>query len=229
MDRLVCFLIIFLIALPVSGAGERLDFHAQIVPIIERHCIRCHSHGIKKGDLSLATADDLRANAYVIANDVDNSYLIEVVTSQNGQPPAMPHEGNPLAEEEVELLKQWIGEGAMWPDDLVIREKSKADTSWWAYQPLQARKKTIDEYIQDTLTANKLTLNPPADRRTLIRRATYDLLGLPPTPEDVEAFINNPDPQAYEQLIERLLASPHYGERWGRHWLDVVRFGESIG
>ena len=229
MDRLVGFLITVLIALPVSGAGERLDFHSHIVPIIEQHCIRCHSHGIKKGGLSLATADDLQANAYVVANDVDNSYLIEVVTSQNGQPPAMPHEGTPLAEEEVDLLKQWIKEGAMWPDDLVIREKSKADASWWAYQPLQSHNKTIDEYIQDTLAENKLTLNPPADRRTLIRRATYDLLGLPPTPEDVDAFINNPDPQAYEQLIERLLASPHYGERWGRHWLDVVRFGESIG
>ena len=88
---------------------------------------------------------------------------------------------------------------------------------------------TIDELIRAKLAEKELTLNPPADRRTLIRRATYDLIGLPPTPQEVKAFVNDPDPKAYEKLIDRLLASPHYGERWGRHWLDVVRFGESIG
>ena len=145
--------------------------------------------------------------------------------------------------------------GAKWPDGVVIKEKAKADASWWSLQPLKVAgtlrvpqpgndqsgndqpiadgtrsvPATIDEFIRAKLADKKLTLNPPADRRTLIRRATYDLIGLPPTPEDVEAFINDPDPKAYEKLIDRLLASPHYGERWGRHWLDVVRFGESIG
>ena len=229
MGRILGLLIIALVAAPIVVAEERLDVHKQIVPIIEQHCIGCHSPGNKKGDLSLATIDDLQVNEYVVADDADHSYLIEVVTSQDGEPPAMPKEGDPLNVAEVNLLKQWIREGAAWPDGLVIKEPSKADASWWAYQPLQAHGTSIDDYIEEKLAGNKLVLNPPADRRTLIRRATYDLLGLPPTPDDVAAFVTDPDPQAYEKLIERLLASPHYGERWGRHWLDVVRFGESNG
>ena len=194
MGRILGLLIIALVAAPIVVAEEQLDVHKQIVPIIEQHCIGCHSPGNKKGDLSLATIDDLQANEYVVADDADHSYLIEVVTSQDGEPPAMPKEGDPLNVAEVNLLKQWIREGAAWPDGLVIKEPSKADASWWAYQPLQAHGTSIDDYIEEKLAGNKLVLNPPADRRTLIRRATYDLLGLPPTPDDVAAFVTDPDP-----------------------------------
>ena len=243
-----------------TAAAEPVDFGKQIAPIIEQHCVRCHSPGNSKGDVSLATLDDLKSNEYVVAGDADGSYLIELVTSQDGEPPAMPKEAKPLSADEVARLRQWIDQGAKWPDGVVIKEKAKADASWWSLQPLKVAgalhvpqpdndqpdndqpgndqpiadgtrsvPATIDEFIRAKLADKKLTLNPPADRRALIRRATYDLIGLPPTPEDVEAFINDPDPKAYEKLIDRLLASPHYGERWGRHWLDVVRFGESIG
>ncbi len=238
-----------------TAADEQVDFGRQIAPIIEQHCVRCHSPGNSKGDVSLATLDDLKSNEYVVAGDADGSYLIELVTSQDGDPPAMPKEAKPLSDSEVDLLRQWIRQGAKWPDGVVIKEKAKADASWWSLQPLKVAgtlrvpqpgndqsgndqpiadgtrsvPATIDEFIRAKLADKKLTVNPPADRRVLIRRATYDLIGLPPTPEDVEAFINDPDPKAYEKLIDRLLASPHYGERWGRHWLDVVRFGESIG
>ncbi len=230
-----------------TAADEPVDFGKQIAPIIEQHCVRCHSPGNSKGDVSLATLDDLKSNDYVVAGDADGSYLIELVTSQDGEPPAMPKEAKPLSGDEVALLGQWIEQGAKWPSDVVVKEKAKADASWWAYQPLSVgqasslelntfgsqagslRHSTIDEFIRAKLADKELALNPPADRRTLIRRATYDLIGLPPTPEEVEAFINDPDPKAYEKLVDRLLASPHYGERWGRHWLDVVRFGESIG
>lgn len=214
---------------PMAAADEPVDFVRQIAPVLEQHCIRCHSPGNSKGELSLATFGDLQKNEYVVPRDPAGSYLIELVTSQDGKPPAMPQEAKPLAAAEVELLRQWIRQGARWPADFVVREKSKADASWWAWQPLNAPAGTIDGLIRAKLAEQQLQLNPPADRRTLIRRATYDLLGLPPTPEEVEAFVNNPDSQAYEKLIDRLLASPHYGERWGRHWLDVVRFGESIG
>ena len=233
-----------------TAADEQVDFGKQIAPIIEQHCVRCHSPGNSKGDVSLATLDDLKSNEYVVAGDADGSYLIELVTSQDGEPPAMPKEAKPLSADEVARLRQWIDQGAKWPDGVVIKEKAKADASWWSLQPLKVAgtlrvpqpgndqpiadgtrsvPATIDEFIRAKLADKKLTLNPPADRRALIRRATYDLIGLPPTPEDVEAFINDPDPKAYEKLIDRLLASPHHGERWGRHWLDVVRFGESIG
>ncbi len=108
--------------------------------------------------------------------------------------------------------------------------RSRSPEAWWSYQPLGAAGHgSIDTYIDGALAANGLAQNPPADRRTLIRRATYDLTGLPPSPEEVSTFSNDPDPHAYRKLIDRLLASPAYGERWGRHWLDVVRFGESIG
>ena len=124
---------------------------------------------------------------------------------------------------------------------MIVKERSKADRNWWSLRPLSTKepsaegippawsKNPIDRFIYARLTAAGLQPNPPADRRTLIRRVTYDLTGLPPTPEEIEAFVNDPSPTAYEKLVDRLLASPRYGEQWGRHWLDVVRFGESTG
>lgn len=224
-----------------------LDFATHVAPIFEQHCVRCHSPENSKGDISLATFDDLQANEHVIAGDPDNSYLIELVTAADGEEPAMPRGGDPLPEEQVELLRRWIAVGASWPDDVVIRNTSRADTDWWSLQPLQTsfdsvqsatsegvapdngRIVQIDDFVLEKLGEQGLSMNPPADRATLIRRATYDLIGLPPTPEQVETFVSDPDPAAYEKLINRLLESPHYGERWGRHWLDVVRFGESNG
>ncbi|MCB9922152.1 MAG: DUF1553 domain-containing protein [Planctomycetaceae bacterium] len=231
MWRLEATVSLWLIAVgfSVAAADEPVDFSKQIAPIFEQHCVRCHSQGNSKGDVSLATIDDLKSNEYVIAGDPEGSYLIELVTSQDGEPPAMPKEAKPLSDAEVDLLRQWVRQGTKWPDGVVVKEKSKADASWWAYQPLKTNGATIDELIRAKLAEKELTLNPPAGRRTLIRRATYDLTGLPPTPQEVNTFVNNPDPKAYERLIDRLLESPYYGERWGRHWLDVVRFGESIG
>ena len=230
VTEFICLNCAWLMSLCCSAtADEPVDFSKHIAPIFAQHCVRCHSPGNSKGDVSLATFDDLKSNEYVIAGDPEGSYLIELVTSQDGEPPAMPKEAKPLSDGEVDLLRQWVGQGAKWPDGVVVKEKAKVDASWWAYQPLKTNGATIDEFIRAKLAEEELTLNPPTDRRTLIRRATYDLTGLPPTPEEVKAFVNDPDPKAYERLIDRLLESPHYGERWGRHWLDVVRFGESIG
>ena len=143
----------------------------------------------------------------------------------------MPNEGEPLSAKEVAVIRSWIADGAAWPTDVVLHEKSKADGSWWSLQPLGQldTSASIDSYVEAKLSESGLVMNPAADRRTLIRRATYDLTGLPPTPEETDAFLNDSDTDAYEKLIDRLLSSPHYGERWGRHWLDVVRFGESVG
>lgn len=220
------------LSLNPSRLSAETDFAKDVAPIFQQHCVRCHSPGNAKGDISLATFAHLKENEYVVAGDPDGSYLIELVTASDGEPPAMPKESAPLAAEEVATLRRWIAEGAKWPDDVVIREKAKADASWWAYQPLQRTHEpgtTIDDFIRAGLAEHDLDLSPEADRRTLIRRATYDLIGLPPTPDEAEAFVNDPDLKAYEKLIDRLLDSPHYGERWGRHWLDVVRFGESNG
>jgi len=211
-------------------AAEKVDFVAQVAPILAQHCVGCHYPGHSQGDISLATFADLSANQYVIPGDPDGSYLLELVTSADGQPPLMPQEKPPLSADEVSVLRQWISQGADWPEEVMVREKSKADASLWSLQPLQVTEgDSIDHFIQQKLAEKNLAPSEEADRRTLIRRATFDLLGLPPTPEEVEAFVKETDPQAYEKLIDRLLESPHYGERWGRHWLDVVRYADSNG
>ena len=166
-----------------------------------------------------------------LAGDSDGSYLIELVTSQDGESPAMPKDAKPLSDDEVELLRRWIEQGAKWPSDVVISEKSKADASWWSLQPLQAKslRNTIDDFIRERLREHNLTFSPQADRRTLIRRLSFDLHGLPPTPEAVDAFVNDPDPQAYEKLVDRMLDSPHYGERFAQHWLDIAHYADTHG
>lgn len=221
------------IGLAGTSIGQELDFTADIAPILEKKCLGCHNPNILKGDFSMATLEDIRLageDMLIPGNSEDSMLHWITLPSGPDEPPDMPEDGEPLTSEEADLLAAWIDAGADWPDGLVLKEASKADKSWWAYQPIGAPKHdSIDAYIQDRLSEEGLGMNQEADRRTLIRRATYDLIGLPPTPEEVAAFVNDTDPNAYGRLIDRLLASPHYGERWGRHWLDVVRFGESVG
>lgn len=137
--------------------------------------------------------------------------------------------GAPLPAAEREALRQWVAAGAPWKEAVKVAVRPRAGRDWWSLQPLRTTEGSIDGFIEAALAAKGLRRNPPADRRTLIRRVTFDLTGLPPTPAEVDAFVNDPAPDAYPKLVDRLLASPAYGERWGRHWLDVVRFGESHG
>ncbi|MDF1739028.1 MAG: DUF1553 domain-containing protein [Verrucomicrobiales bacterium] len=213
--------------------AEGVDFEKEIKPFLEKKCLGCHNPNIAKGDVILAGAGHVFAEGseLIVRGDALKSDLYLVATpAEPGEIPEMPEEGDALTDAEAALLKTWIDEGAVWPDELVLHEASKSDKSWWAYQPLSdSPHQSIDAFIEAGLRKEGLAMNPPADRRVLIRRATYDLTGLPPTQEDVTAFVNDSDPDAYPKLIDRLLASPRYGERWGRHWLDVVRFGESKG
>lgn len=225
----------------LAAQGAQVDFRRDVVPILEQHCIRCHQPANKKGELSLATRDNLDENEFLSAGKPDESRLLEVVTAAAGAKPEMPKEGGPLSEKEVTVLRNWIAQGADWPKDVIVKERSKADRNWWSLRPLKAdvppadsvpkewRENPIDVFIYSKLKAAGLTPNLPADRRTLIRRVTYDLTGLPPTPAEIAAFADDRAPNAYERLLDRLLASPRYGEHVGRQWLDVVRFGESTG
>lgn len=223
-------------------AAPRIDAAKEIAPLFERHCLRCHKPDQRAGDLSLATPADLLEAELLVPGDAEASYLLEVVTSHGGKRPDMPKDGDPLSADEIALVSRWIQEGAAWPEGLVLREQSKADASFWSLQPLASvvppvtesapdewQAQAIDRFIYARLATEGLAPNPPADPRTLIRRATFDLTGLPPTPAEVAAFVADHSPEAYANLIDRLLASPAYGEHWGRHWLDVVRFGESRG
>lgn len=227
-QRLLPFLAWALGVIGAPAAEPPLDFGRDVAPILEQHCLHCHSDNISKGDVSLSTIESLRENEYFVPGDPDSSHLVDLIS---GDDPQMPSEGDSLSAEEVAVIRNWIAAGASWPSDVVLHEQSKADGAWWSLQPVGPfdAKSSIDTFIEAKLSEEGLVMNPVADRRTLIRRATYDLTGLPPTAEEIDAFVNDSESGAYEKLIDRLLSSPRYGERWGRHWLDVVRFGESIG
>ena len=231
----------------IVAVGEmvfaEVDFQRDVAPILEAHCLRCHKPGNEKGDVSLATAAALTESGAVARGDSKKSPLLSVIRSESpGKRPDMPKEGDPLSAEQVDLIRAWIDAGADWPEGITLRERSQVDGSWWSLQPVAEvtppelsdlpvgwGRNPIDRFILAKLHERGLSPSPPADRRVLIRRATYDLTGLPPTPEEVQAFLDDRSADAWEKVIARLLDSPHYGERWGRHWLDVVRFGESNG
>ena len=228
-----------------------VDFQQQIVPILQKHCVRCHSPDNEQGSLSLTTFDDLQSNDYVIAGSPSTSHLLELVESQDGKKPEMPKQGAPLSRADVQLLRNWITQGALWPTDVSIPHPANSNSSWWAYQPLrtdqlsdhraalshaeqhptdpQAAAQVIDSYIREALDKRSLSSSPQADRRTLIRRLSFDLHGLPPTPEAVESFANDSNPDAYRHLIDRMLNSPRYGERFARHWLDLAHYADTHG
>lgn len=229
--------LVSLIAL--AAVDGETAFRERVAPIFERHCLRCHQGDAPKGGLSLA--DGRRALAggesgpAILPGKPDESPLLDLIS---GQKPEMPKEADPLSADEIAAIRQWIAEGAIWPDGLVLEDR-RGSATWWSLQPL-ARPAVppppagwghneIDAFVFGRLAESGLSPSPEADRRTLIRRLSYDLHGLPPAPDDVEAFVNDAAPQAYERLVDRLLASPRYGERWGRHWLDTVHFGETHG
>ncbi|MBL8241555.1 MAG: DUF1553 domain-containing protein [Bryobacterales bacterium] len=192
---------LFVIAASLCAAAEP---SVEASAILARRCASCHNAKAKTAGVDLSTREAaMRAGFDRIQRRV-----------QLGQMP--PQGALPAAEQET--LAKWIAAGAPW-----------TQRKWWSLEPLQPAKKSMDAFIAEKLQAAGLALSPPASRRVLIRRASFGLTGLPPSPEEVEAFVNDARPNAYELLLDRLLASPRYGERWARHWLDVVRFTESEG
>lgn len=215
-------------ALPVDG--EQL-FRERVAPILEAHCLRCHGDGQQKGDLSFA-GPELPADL-VVPGDPDGSLLLEVVS---GVEPQMPQKAQPLSEGDVLALRDWIAAGAPWVPGVVGAE------TWWSLQALDAptvpdvpgewsawARGPIDAFVLERLTARGLTPSPAADRRTLLRRLHFDLVGLPPDSARLAAFLVDASPDAYEREVDRLLASPRHGERWARHWLDVVHYADTHG
>src|SRR4051812_14677014 len=166
-------------------AKSPVDFGRDVAPILEQHCIRCHQASNKKGGLSLATVADLKSNEYLVAGDPDASYLTDVITATAGEKPLMPKEGAALSAKEVAAIRDWIREGASWPDGVVVKDRAKADQDWWSLRPLAAgeppsagipaewSRNPIDCFIYARLAATGLKPNPPADRRALIRRVSY--------------------------------------------------------
>lgn len=233
-----------------DGPNEPIDFVRDIQPILLSRCAECHGEAVSKSGLRLdvksAALIGGESGKVIIAGQSDKSPLIERMASRDDD--KMPPKGEPISAEQLELFRKWIDQGAIWPDG-VDKSKIIDKYDWWSLKPLvrptvpslsndggtegsggtDLKAHAIDVFIRAKLQEKGLRPSPQADRQTLIRRLYFDLLGLPPGPEEVDAFLADTDPKAYEKLVDRLLESPHYGERWARHWLDVVHYGDTHG
>ena len=232
-------------------AGLEL-FKATVREVLVKRCVDCHGGDEVQSGFDLATRKGLirggSKGKAVVAGKPDDSRLISLIS--HNEDPKMPDGGDKLPAESIAAIRQWIELGAPYdaplvknprdPDAWVNREVPASAREFWSFQPLAKHeppavknrawiKTPLDAFVLARLEQQGLAPNPPLDRRRLIRRAYFDLIGLPPKLEDIEAFVNDPDPEAYGKLLDRLLASKHFGERWGRYWLDVARFAESHG
>jgi hypothetical protein len=214
-----------------------VDFARDIQPILQTHCVKCHGVERQMAQLRL---DDKRLAARVIApGRSGDSRLVHRLLGLHGEA-RMPKGEAPLKDEQIALIKRWIDEGALWPEEFSIRNLQTAIQQHWAFvAPVKSAlpavknkawaRNAIDNFVLARLEKEGLAPSPEADRVTLLRRLSLDLIGLPPTPAEVDAFLNDASPKAYEKQVERLLASAHYGERWGRLWLDAARYADSDG
>lgn len=227
-------------------AGEEVagvDYTSQVKPLLAKHCGKCHGPEMQQSGLRIdsgrAMTDGGDSGPAVVAGDAAKSLLIQAVTGTEGAS-KMPPEGPGLADAEIKLLKDWIASGAKFPaDEVVVAKAKKKGDDHWAFQRVTHRaapagagdtdRSAIDRFIAVRRDAVQLPASPEADRWTLIRRVSLDLLGMPPSPDEVREFVNDDSPDAYEKLVDRLLAAPHFGERWGRDWLDVARYADSNG
>ena len=223
-------------------AADSASPEQSATDLITKRCLACHNSQSKTSGLDLSTRNAAERGGErgpaLAAGDAQSSLIYRRIAA--GEMPL----GNPLPEDEREVIRQWIEAGARWTGSLLkpSEDRPRAGLDWWSLQPLKSHtppvsetippqwsQSPIDRWVHARLEREGLAPVPPAKRRALIRRATFDLLGLPPAPEEVDAFLKDASNNAYERLIDRLLSSPRYGERWARHWLDVARFSESEG
>jgi cytochrome c553 len=222
-------------------------FEKSVRPVLSANCLTCHGPDKHKGGLRLDSRQAMLTGGdsgpAIVPGHPEASLLIKAI--HYGDEPRMPPKGK-LPAEAIAALTRWIHQGAPWPrTETQVRAASGSrvfkitakDRAFWSFQPLANPppppvhdaswpKMPLDHFVLAKLEANGLKPAPPADKRTLIRRATFDLIGLPPTVEEIDAFLHDDSPDAFAKVVDRLLASPHYGERWARHWLDVARYGE---
>jgi len=218
-----------------------VDFNRDVRPLFVKHCLKCHGAEKQQAGFRL----DLQGDAVrggdsgpaFQAGKSAESLLIKYVAGLDPDI-IMPPEGDKLSHDEVGLLRAWIDQGAKWSEDSSANGANKS--AHWSFRPVKRPelprvatetwvRNPIDRFVLAKLEARKIAPSPEADRRTLIRRLSLDLLGLPPTPAEIETFLADGRPEAYRDLVDRLLASPHFGERWGRHWLDLARYADSDG
>lgn len=221
--------------------AQQVDFQTSIQPIFRQHCYACHSSRKANGNLRL----DIKSLAFrggenfgpgIVPADVDASPVVRFSCDEQAEL-AMPPKGPGLLDEQKQALQRWVREGAVWPDgvdDGVVFDPAQH----WAFQPLanpaipavaHDPQNPIDHFVFHKLEAMGLAPSPPATRAAWLRRVYFDLIGLPPTPDALQSFLKDIRPNAFEEVVEQLLRSPHYGERWAQHWLDVVRYADTHG
>jgi hypothetical protein len=227
-----------------STSADEIDFERDIRPLLLDRCSDCHGPDLQESQLRLDVRHRaLRGSEFgpvIVAGKATASPLIERVTHADEDRRMPP--GEALATHEIDLLRRWIDGGASWPESQADRRAREDEhdprRDHWAWQPVQrpdfpegdaSSLHPIDRFVQASLSSAGLGPANVADRRTLIRRLSFDLLGLPPSPEQVAAFVNDESPNAYEALVDRLLSSPHYGERQARHWLDIAHYADTHG
>jgi hypothetical protein len=241
-------LLLALLAPALLAQSPTEHFERQVRPLLANRCQGCHNPKAAKAGLDLTTAAGLQLGAdtgpVLQPKDLANSRILQVTSYLERI--KMPPTGK-LTEAELTTLRTWVQAGAPWPAEAAApsvqpRAKgySRAQKEFWSFRPLRRPtpppvqneawvRTTLDRFILAALEAKQLAPAPPADKATLLRRATFDLTGLPPTPAETQAFLADSSPNAYANVIDRLLASPRYGEKWGRHWLDVARYADSTG
>jgi mono/diheme cytochrome c family protein len=249
--RRACLALAFTTASLFAASPAEQFYTQQVQPVLQENCFKCHSHsGDKiKGGLVLDSLDGLLTGGdsgpAIVPGDVEKSLLIKAVryTDPDLQ---MPPKDKKLSAEQIAAIEQWVKDGAVWPGQTGqsakrVRGKiTDEDRKWWAFQPLAKpeppkvddhgwARNDLDRFIFQKLQQSGLKPSSEASRIALARRAYFDLTGLPPTPEEVDSFVADKSPDAYEKLVDKLLASPRYGERWARHWLDLVRYADSDG
>ncbi len=217
----------------LSRSVAAVDFVKDVRPILEEHCFDCHGEDKQKSRMRLDSAVGIlrggeSGEPFIVAGKSAESYLIKRVTHENPKE-AMPPKGARLTAAEVAVLRTWVDQGAKMPGSEAAASL-KLKTDHWSFQPVKRPAGVgIDEFVLAKLRGKGLTMSSAADKATLIRRLYLVMHGMPPTPREVDDFQNDPQPEAYARLVERVLASPRYGERWARHWMDVVRYADSNG
>jgi len=240
----LCCLFLLALAAP-ARAAEPVDYLKQVKPLLVARCYKCHGPDEQESGLRLdslaAAREGGNSGPAVVPGKSAQSRMFQAISGSDEVSLMPPEDEGPrLKAAEIALIKTWIDQGAIAPADEAVAAAVKKNADHWAFQPVVVHappavkqqawvRNPIDQYILGKLAEKQIAPSAEADRPTLIRRLSFDLLGLPPTPAEVDAFVSDKSDRAYDNLVERLLNSPHYGERWGRHWLDAARYADSNG
>jgi hypothetical protein len=237
-----------LASLPVEATETTPDFNRDVAPILVKRCLECHQNSTASGNLKLVSHADMieggDSGPVLEPGDVEGSLLFERILDGE-MPPELKGKSQKLPDDEIDVIKRWIEAGAAWPDGRTLdlyeaTSEVRGGRDWWSFQPIRRPEvpsvksaeriaNPIDAFVLARLESENMQPAPPAGKRTLLRRVYYDMIGLPPTFEQTAAYVADRSDDAWEKVVDQLLDSPQYGERWARYWLDLVRFAETCG